>query len=92
MTWSDALLPPEAFTNEDDEFWAFANSLVVDPRNSNVVYASGSGGVFKSTDGGATWTTMNSGLTHCIQSNCGESYLVRSLMVDPRSGALRGFG
>jgi photosystem II stability/assembly factor-like uncharacterized protein len=88
MTWSDSLLPPEAFSNEDDEFWAFANSLAVDPRNSNVVYASGSGGVFKTTDGGASWTTMNAGLLPCTQSNCSEPYLVRSLMIDPRSGAL----
>jgi len=85
MTWRDSTLPPEAFTNEDDEFWAFANSLAVDPRNSNVAYASGSGGVFKSTDGGTTWTTMNSGLPPCAQSNCGEPYQVRSLIIDARS-------
>jgi photosystem II stability/assembly factor-like uncharacterized protein len=46
----------------------FGNSvsaLVVDPQNSDTVYASflSTAGVYKSTDGGAHWSAANSGLT-----------------------------
>jgi photosystem II stability/assembly factor-like uncharacterized protein len=38
-------------------------SLLVDPNNSNILYAGTSGaGVFKSVDAGATWTGFNDGL------------------------------
>src|SRR4029453_12687152 len=43
-----------------------ADSLTVDPRDSNTLYASGSGrisrGAFKSTDGGVSWSGINSDL------------------------------
>ena len=41
-------------------------SLAIDPITPTTVYARGEGrygGVFKSTDGGASWTTANTGLT-----------------------------
>jgi hypothetical protein len=39
-------------------------ALAIDPRNTNTVYAGTAGfGVFRSTDGGATWSGLNSGLT-----------------------------
>ena len=34
----------------------------IDPRNPNVIYANSDHGVQKSTDGGATWTEINTGL------------------------------
>jgi photosystem II stability/assembly factor-like uncharacterized protein len=37
------------------------SQLVVDPTNSNIVYAAGSVGVFKSTNAGGTWTSTSSG-------------------------------
>lgn len=38
-------------------------SLAVNPTNSNILYVGTSGGgVFKSTDGGITWTAINDGL------------------------------
>ncbi len=38
-------------------------SIAIDPQNSSIVYLSaGFGGVFKSTDGGQTFVTMNQGL------------------------------
>jgi hypothetical protein len=45
-------------------------SLAIDPTNTQVVYAgaaasiSSSGGVFKSTDAGSSWTVIGTGLTH----------------------------
>jgi IPT/TIG domain-containing protein/fibronectin type III domain protein len=57
-------------------------SIAIDPTNSQIVYAgveqafgSGSKGVYKSTNGGATWTVMNTGLTGPPG--------VRSLVIDP---------
>ncbi len=54
------------------ESWTLANtginpkaeieSLLVDPANSRVVYASTSYGFYKSNDAGATWVAKNSGL------------------------------
>jgi photosystem II stability/assembly factor-like uncharacterized protein len=41
-----------------------ANALLIDPAQSNVLYLATSGsGVFKSSDGGITWTAFNDGLT-----------------------------
>jgi photosystem II stability/assembly factor-like uncharacterized protein len=89
VTWIDSpQLPPEAFTTEDDDDWAIVKSLAIDPQNSNVVYVSGNGGIFKSTNGGATWTTMNAGLTPYVCIKCYTPYAVQSLVVDPRRGTL----
>lgn len=41
-------------------------SIVVSPDNSNNVYASTSTGVYKSTDAGANWTAINTGLPHLL--------------------------
>ncbi len=62
------------------------SKIVVDPRDSNVVYAASEGplwsaggerGVFKTTDGGATWSAVLS-----ISENTG----VTDLEMDPRNG------
>ena len=53
----------------------YVSSLAVDPRSSNVVYAGMSTrGVYKTTDGGATWAPAGTGLT---ASN------VQALVIDP---------
>jgi photosystem II stability/assembly factor-like uncharacterized protein len=62
-----------------------ANEVLLDPRNSNVLYATlwsqqqsfieGQGfgnagmGIFKSTDGGTTWTQLADGLPSILQAN-----------------------
>ncbi|HEY9514703.1 MAG TPA: hypothetical protein VIQ74_03405, partial [Gemmatimonadaceae bacterium] len=67
-----------------DEFTS-ANDVHIDPSNPNTVYAalwqqqesfreSGSfggtgGGIFKSTDGGTTWTELTNGLPDVLQAN-----------------------
>ena len=39
-------------------------ALAIDPQNSSTVYVASQGaGIFKSTDGGASWSSANSGLT-----------------------------
>jgi photosystem II stability/assembly factor-like uncharacterized protein len=62
------------------------SSIVIDPQNSATLYASvrgGSGsssvesGVFRSSDGGATWTAANAGLP--------SSSAIEQLVIDPRT-------
>jgi photosystem II stability/assembly factor-like uncharacterized protein len=95
ITWSASRLPPESSPTDDDDLWAVVRSLAVDPQDSNIVYVSGSGGIFKSSDGGATWTTMNSGLSQysCAgNSRCFEPSEVDSVVVDPASTVYAIFG
>ena len=43
------------------------NSLAIDPKNTNVIYAGTDqydGGIFKSTDGGASWSKADNGLPY----------------------------
>ena len=67
-----------------DEYTS-ANDVRIDPGNPNVVYAAlwqqqeafweggefggGSGGIFKSTDGGTTWTQLTEGLPPVLEAN-----------------------
>jgi photosystem II stability/assembly factor-like uncharacterized protein len=92
VTWKDFPLPPEAIPTGDDDDWAILTSMAIDSRNSDIVYASGSGGIFKSTDGGASWTTVNAGLAPyaCTGSDScfGEPYRVGFLVIEPRLGTL----
>ena len=37
--------------------------MIFDPNNGNIAYTANDGGVFKSTDGGQTWTERNLGYT-----------------------------
>jgi photosystem II stability/assembly factor-like uncharacterized protein len=60
--------------NGSDDYSVF--SLAIDPQNPNTLYAGGGAGVFKTTDGGASWSAVNSGLT---------SLLVTSLAIDPQN-------
>ena len=54
-------------------------AVVIDPQNSSTVFACvGGNGVFKSTDGGATWNSVNSGLPNNFN---GASFLA----IDPQT-------
>lgn len=48
--------------------------LAIDPSTPATIYAGTSGGVFKSTNGGANWGAVNTGLTHAY---------ARALAIDP---------
>ena len=52
------------------------SSVVLDPQNSDTVYALTSGGLFKSTDAGASWT-----VTTPLPPDSGR---VISLVIDPQ--------
>ena len=54
-----------------------ANALAVDPTNSNIIYLGGAeGGVWKTTDGGTTWTPL---------SDNQPSLAIGSLAIDPKN-------
>ena len=56
-------------------FGGIVNTIAIDPTNSQTVYAATWGnGVFKSTNGGASWTAGNSGMV---------SEYIKSLAIDP---------
>jgi photosystem II stability/assembly factor-like uncharacterized protein len=60
--------------------------LVVDPRNSKLVYAATYGGVAKSADGARTWRRLNAGLTVTFHVNGRKQTrprLVSALALDP---------
>jgi serine/threonine protein kinase len=64
------------------------SAIVYAPSNSNIVYA-GSGyeddrfakGIFKSTDGGKSWTRISKGLS--VNSATGQPHYVKSIAVHP---------
>lgn len=45
---------------------AMVYSLMLDPTNSNTIYAATSSGFYKSTDAAVTWAPKNSGLPHLL--------------------------
>ena len=57
LHFSSAVLAPPAVVNQEI-------SIVIDPSNPSIVYANGYGSnaLFKSADGGATWTSAAAGL------------------------------
>ncbi|HIE05548.1 MAG TPA: T9SS type A sorting domain-containing protein [bacterium (Candidatus Stahlbacteria)] len=55
-TWSRYTLTSAGYT--------FA--LVVDPSNSNIVYAGGSPGVYKTTNGGSSWSLASTGISDTV--------------------------
>ncbi len=73
QTWTSVPMP-------DD----FVRALAIDPLNADVMYAggyyqdSGLGGVYRSTDGGASWTPKNSGL---------GNFSIWGLTIDPVNSA-----
>jgi uncharacterized repeat protein (TIGR01451 family) len=50
-------------TSDGLNFPPLVRALFVDPTSTTTVFAGTSQGIFKSTDGGATWATSNTGLT-----------------------------
>ena len=58
-------------------FGGSARALAIDSQNPGTVYVGTSGGVFRTTNGGANWSGANSGLP--------AGYLAHSLVIDPQS-------
>jgi hypothetical protein len=59
---------------------SYGLALAIDPTNPSIIYAGTWGyGIFKSTDGGASWSANNSGLTNI---------LVTALAIDPTNTSI----
>jgi photosystem II stability/assembly factor-like uncharacterized protein len=58
-------------------FGGSARSLAIHPHTSSTIYVGTSGGVFKTTNGGASWNIANSGLP--------AGYIAHSLVIDPQN-------
>ncbi|MCC6317415.1 MAG: glycoside hydrolase [Gemmatimonadaceae bacterium] len=90
-----------------DEYTS-ANEVVIDPGNPNIVYATlwqqqesfiegrafnGAGmGIFKSTDGGTTWTQLSMGLPSTLQANIAVAPSATNVLyavVAPGEGPIR---
>src|SRR5207249_11586136 len=75
-TWSVQILP-EWFIEPNDDDFPNVYVLTLDPLDSSTVFAGGYHGLLKSTDGGESWSALNSGLP----SGCG---IVNALAIDPQ--------
>jgi photosystem II stability/assembly factor-like uncharacterized protein len=62
----------------------YISSLVMDPQNSETIYAGTGRGLFKTTDGGISWHAANSGLPDRIVAD--------SLVIDPNTGTIYAGG
>jgi hypothetical protein len=60
-----------------------ATALAIDPRNSGTVYAGTGAGIYKSSDGGASWGAANTGLLTAGYN--GTNLQILSLTVDPQN-------
>ncbi len=81
LGWSGIANTVPAARGADSGIWThlplyggYITSLVLDPSTPSTLYAGTYGGVFRSTDSGATWTACSSGMT---------SLTVQTLSVDP---------
>ncbi|WP_068471917.1 VPS10 domain-containing protein [Saccharicrinis aurantiacus] len=71
-------------STDKGESWVLINSgladntgvetLMVDPKNSNVVYASTNTGFYKSTNGGDSWVEKNTGLDYTVLRSMASYY------------------
>lgn len=52
--------------------------LVIHPSNYNIIFAAGTNGIDKSTDGGASWTNVNQGTFFDIKFNPGDPTILYS--------------
>jgi len=55
-TWTDVTAAGDNAIHKDQHCLTFS------PENSNIIYAGNDGGIYRSTNSGATWTPLNKGL------------------------------
>jgi uncharacterized repeat protein (TIGR02543 family) len=61
--------------------YVYVMFLVINPLTPSILYASNGGGVFRSTDSGATWSAVNTGLTGRPSQTISIS--ITSLVINP---------
>jgi hypothetical protein len=62
------------------------HTVVIDPKTPSTLYARGSYGVFKSSDGGANWSAMNEGLTDLVVTSLAVDKDATTLYAGTSSG------
>jgi photosystem II stability/assembly factor-like uncharacterized protein len=68
----------------------FVSALAIDPFKTNTLYAGTQKGVFKSTDAGASWTAVNSGLANTdVLALAIDPKRTRTLYAGTRGGAFK---
>lgn len=68
---------------------AYMQAIAIDPTNSNTMYAgTRGGGVFKTTDGGTTWLSINSGILGPTDSSTPEGRWIYCLAIDPTNSQI----
>ena len=77
VTPQEAAIPAEIPTWVAIGPWVHITSLAIDPLTPSILYAGTDGGVFKSTDGGGSWSAINAGL---VEYN---GFQVWDLVIDP---------
>src|SRR6202011_6212969 len=55
------------FTESSAGLHADTHFTTIDPTNANVIYHGNDGGVFKSTNGGTSWTDLNNNQINSVQ-------------------------
>ncbi len=74
---------PETDT-ENGRSAAQVDVIVVDPKNAAVIYAAVNGaGLFRTGDGGPTWTASNTGLPNTDAQTGRTTSLIRAVVIDP---------
>ncbi|MGH7597575.1 MAG: WD40/YVTN/BNR-like repeat-containing protein, partial [bacterium] len=72
-TWQDVTTGKGIEHNSQTVFDDFATDVLVSPANANIVYAAfgifASGGIWKSTNGGQSWSRLTNGLPDPAQPN-----------------------
>jgi len=77
----------QGFKDHGKTFVYTINALAIDPANGQTVYAATQGGVFKTADGGSTWTLISSTITsEVIPTRGAITYITASaysIVIDP---------
>ncbi len=67
----------------------FTYSLLVEPTNSNIVYAGGNPGLYKSTDGGVNWASSSAGITGTVYALARDPTSANILYAGTPSGVFK---
>jgi photosystem II stability/assembly factor-like uncharacterized protein len=63
--------------------YTFIYAIACDPGDSQIAYAGTTDGIFKTTDGGTSWSSMVSGLSPCTVNSGSSQCDVPVLAIDP---------
>ncbi len=62
-TWTQLTNTIPLHSTNSSDYWAYVNEIAINPSNSDIIYAGTNRGAKVSTDGGANWSDLGTGLT-----------------------------